>query len=168
MPTKLKPKEQLFCFYFARLRNSKEAAIKAGFPPLIAEHSGDNLLQRKSIVDCVKELSRQSEYDELLQATISGLSRLAFSPINDTVKLALLSKEQLETTIDELDLFHISEIKIPKDNTIEVKFFDRFKAFDKLIELVQASTGKQDANEFYKALEAGATLLNRDGNADGI
>lgn len=168
MPTKLKPKEQLFCYYYARLRNSKEAAIKAGFSPLIAEHSGDSLLQRKSISDCIKELSRQSEYDELLQSIISGLSRMAFSPINDAIKLALLSKEELETIVDELDLFHIAEIKIPKDNTIEVKFFDRFKAFDKLIELVQAGTGKQDANEFYKALEAGATMLNKDGTADGI
>ncbi len=163
MINKLKPKEQLFCYYYAQLRNCKEAAIKAGFGTLIAEFQGDRLLQRSDIAQAIKKISQQKEYDELLQSVIAGLNRLAFANTNDSVKLILKNREDLEQTIDTLDLFHIAEIKIPKENAIEIKFFDRFKAFDKLIELINTQTGKQDANEFYKALEARANILSQDG-----
>lgn len=168
MASKLKPKEQLFCFYYAKLQNSKEAAIKSGFSSFAPEMQGDKLLQRKDISDEINRLCRQQEYDDLLQSVIAGLKRLAFSNVNDSIKLVLKEKENLESLIDSLDLFSISEIKIPKDNSIEIKFFDRFKAFDKLIELVNSKNGKQDASEFYKALEKGASLISKEGNINGV
>lgn len=168
MVNKLKTKEQLFCFYYAKLQNSKEAAIKSGFSPLVAESHGDRLLQRKEITDAIHQLCKQQEYDDLLQSVIAGLKRMAFSNVNDSIKLVLKEKENLENIIDSLDLFPIAEIKIPKENAIEIKFCDRFKAFDKLTELINSQNGKQDASEFYKALETGASLLNKEGTANGV
>lgn len=168
MASKLKPKEQLFCFYYAKLQNSKEAAIKAGFPPMVAELQGDRLLQRKDITDEFHHLCKQQEYDDLLQSVIAGLKRIAFSNVNDSIKLVLKEKESLDSLLDTLDLFPIAEIKIPKENAVEIKFCDRFKAFDKLIELINSQNGKQDASEFYKALEAGASLLSKEGTSNGV
>ncbi|WMJ23722.1 hypothetical protein RBG61_03410 [Paludicola sp. MB14-C6] len=72
------------------------------------------------------------------------------------------NKEALQGQIEQLDLFHVAEIKIPKENAIEIKFFDRFKAFEQLTELMQLQTDAQEVNEFYKALELGAKSLNKD------
>lgn len=168
MASKLKPKEQLFCFYYAKLQNSKDAAIKSGFSTMVAELQGDRLLQRKDVADEIQRLCKQQEYDDLLQSVIAGLKRIAFSNVNDSIKLVLKEKNSLENLIDTLDLFPIAEIKIPKESAVEIKFCDRFKAFDKLIELINSQNGKQDANEFYKALEAGASLLSKDGSANGV
>lgn len=158
MTARLKPKEELFCYYYAKLRNSMEAAIKAGFPKFTAEIYGDRLLMRDVVKKRIREIGDHEQNDELMQCIISGLKRLAFSPTSDSIKLAVTNRDELN--IDKLDLFHVSEIKIPKENSIEIKFFDRFKAFDKLIELVEKNSGEKEACEFYKALEASAMTSN--------
>lgn len=165
---KLRPKEQLFCFYYAKLQNSKEAALKAGFSPLTAELQGDRLLQQDNIQAYIREIAKEQVYDDLLQKVISGLIRLAFSPTNDCVSLLLKNKQELMDKLDTLDLFTISEIKTPKDGCMEIKFFDRYKALDKLIELVQTQSNKSEANEFFQALEAGATLLKKGDMEHGV
>lgn len=165
---KLKPKEQLFCYYYAKLRNSKEAAIKAGFNCLIAERQGDKLLMESSIITIIEQINSKIQDDNLTQCVISGLKRLAFSTTNDSVKLMFTNRDDMKKIIDELDLFHVSEIKMPKENSIEVKFFDRFKALEKLSELALITSNKDDALEFYKALESSAASINENGGFDEI
>ena len=66
-----------------------------------------------------------------------GLTELAFGSCCDAVKL-----------------INVSEIKRPKGGGMEIKFFDRIKAFEKLIE----NDGERQENglSFYEALEKSA------------
>lgn len=166
-PKKLTKREMLFCFCYSKLQNSKEAAIKAGYLQNNAEIQSQRLLLRADINEQIQLYQRQAQSDELMQVIIAGLKRLAFSNSNDSLKLVFKDRDELQKAIDTLDLFHIAEIKIPKDNALEIKFFDRFKALEKLIELMQADSGKQETNEFYKAFEAGAKKLSSDCQARG-
>ena len=61
-----------------------------------------------------------------------------------------------------MDLFNISEIKRKKGGDIEIKFFDRIKALERLGDL-DASSGKGAGSSLYSAIEMGARAL---GEAD--
>lgn len=98
----------------------------------------------------------------MLSSIVTGLNRLAFASSADSLKLMLCDRDFLMSHLDELDLFHISEIKIPKEGAIEIKFFDRFKAFDKLLEISRFSEGNNNAAEFFTALEQSAKSLSED------
>ena len=80
-----------------------------------------------------------------------GLRRLAFGEIHDAVLLLFADESEILEKLGELDLFNISEIKRPKGGGMEIKFFDRIRALEKL---------KDSKNEtpaqplgFYRALE---------------
>ncbi len=154
MKAKLKAKEKLFCIYYQKLRNPKEAAIKAGYN-LLPELNGTKLLERKEITDCITELEEKSKKDELTLCAAAGLKRLAFGSIDDCIRLMFADFSDTDNTeqfIRTLDLFNISEIKKPKDGSLEIKFFDRFKALEKLLDIGNLHSG-EDLNGFYKALE---------------
>ena len=57
-----------------------------------------------------------------------------------------------------MDLFSVSEIRRPKDGSMEIKFFDRLKALEKLKENSQTESG---AASVYEAILAGARALNK-------
>lgn len=142
------------------MQNGKDAAIKAGYSPLLAEARAAKLLQRSDIQSLISEFSAQNADNKIMKSVISGLNRLAFASSADSLKLLLLNKERLIDEVDKLDLFHISEIKIPKDGAIEIKFFDRYKAFDKLMEIARFKSGSDDATEFFAALEKSAKSID--------
>jgi hypothetical protein len=50
----------------------------------------------------------------------------------------------------------VSEIKKPKEGALEIKFFDRFKALEKLAE---ETNDDKKSLPFYEALENGAKAL---------
>ena len=52
--------------------------------------------------------------------------------------------------ISSLDLFNVAEIKRPKDGALEIKFFDRIKALEKLE--AADNNEKQGVSDFYRAL----------------
>lgn len=81
-----------------------------------------------------------------------GLRRLAFGEIQDAVSLLFESDEGIIEKLPELDLFNISEIKRVKGGGMEIKFFDRLKALDKLGQVISTSD-KSQARSFYEALE---------------
>ncbi|MGN0522368.1 MAG: terminase small subunit [Eubacterium sp.] len=84
-----------------------------------------------------------------------GLRRLAFGEITDAVTLLFESEENILNTLGELDLFNVSEIKRPKGGGMEIKFFDRLKALEKLREVISSEEDKSPAS-FYNALEKSA------------
>ena len=59
-----------------------------------------------------------------------GYERLAFGSTSDAFRL-LMSEGELD--VQTLDLYNVSEIKKPKDGAMEIKFFDRLKALEKLV-----------------------------------
>ena len=61
--------------------------------------------------------------------------------------------------LGQMDLFMISEIKRPKDGAMEIKFFDRLKALEKL-ETRSLETGSADS--LFDAI--GRSAAGRDGD----
>lgn len=91
-------------------------------------------------------------WKKLRKAVEEGYRRLAFGPVGDAVKL-MMAGEDRELDYEELDLQNVAEIKRGK-GTVEVKFFDRLEALDRLAQLAREETGGTDS--FYAALSAGA------------
>lgn len=98
-------------------------------------------------------MSRRKKVTE--KEVCEGLRRLAFGEITDAVKLLYESEENIISALPTLDLFNVSEIKRPKGGGMEIKFFDRIKALEKLREMAQADSNGS-AGSFYEALEKGA------------
>lgn len=87
-----------------------------------------------------------------------GLRRLAFGDIQDAVTLLFETDENILNVLASLDLFNISEIKRQKGGGMEIKFFDRIKALDKLGEMI-GSDERHSAVSFYDALEKSANHI---------
>ena len=132
-------KEKMFCSYFVQLQNHKEAAIKAGYEPEKADVLGMKLLAQKEVQKQIDKIVFENQKNNLLQKSIAGFERLAFGSITDPIKL--LSDKSLENMKDasNLDLFNISEIKKSQNGTVEIKFFDRLKALEKIFEISKLS-----------------------------
>lgn len=88
-----------------------------------------------------------------------GFRRLAFGDIQDAVKLLFETEENILSSLPSLDLFNISEIKRQKGGGMEIKFFDRVKALEKLREITGADE-RQTALSFYDALEKSASRIS--------
>lgn len=74
----------------------------------------------------------------------AGYQRLAFGSICDAISL-LYKSDPSKEDLEGMDLFLVSEIKRPKDGSMEIKFFDRLKALENS---VQAVSMKQAQNSF--------------------
>lgn len=151
----LTEKEKLFCCNYTSNGNVKESALKAGYT-IDPEKAGIRLLSKKEIND---EVSRLYSFKKknLLHRAYSGYERLAFGSISDPIML-LFSENPTQKMLESMDLFNISEIKKQKDGGLEIKFFDRLRAIDKLQE--SSATNENEALPFYKALEEGAIAIN--------
>jgi hypothetical protein len=74
--------------------------------------------------------------------------------IADAVSLIYMDNPSAEE-LRNMDLFMISEIR-RKDNATEIKFFDRYKALNRLVDEDSAAT---QSVPLFEALEAGAEKL---------
>jgi len=149
----LSPKEWLFCQYYSRTRDARQAAAKAGYS-WRPERTGVRLLHRPEIQ---RELAAlQKKQGDHLGEVRAGLKRLAFEGIYDAVRLLYADEVPDTLTLEGMNLFGISEIKRPKTGGMEIKFFDRVKAFEKLSELCEGDPGQDAAKSFYEALESSA------------
>ena len=125
---------------------------------MFPEKNALKLLKRRDIAE---EIARIDKQREATQKDIAiGYRRLAFGCISDAVRL-LFSDEVSPEEIDKMDLFNISEIKRKKGGDIEIKFFDRLKALEKLEDLW--STQREDEeSSLFSAIEKGARALRDD------
>ena len=96
-------------------------------------------------------MPRKTKREKQIQ---EGLSRLAFGEISDAVSLLYMSDEEALKRLPELNLFNVSEIKRPKGGGMEIKFFDRIKACEKLSERLNVRENRDMS--FYEALEQSA------------
>lgn len=78
----------------------------------------------------VKPVKSEREWRE---DVLRRLERLARQKVNDGVKLAFLSQEDLEQ-IDRMDLSGLTEFRRHGNGAVEVKFVDRVAALEKLYE----------------------------------
>ena len=95
------------------------------------------------------------------QEVTEGYRRLAFGSVADAVKLILSDEPPCESELEKLDLTMVSDIKCPKGGGLEVKFFDRLKALDRLCELSNAASAGENS-DFLCALDRSARALRGD------
>lgn len=168
--TKLKPKrsgalkkeltekEKLFCDYYSKIRNGREAAARSGFR--FPEKTAAKLLKRKDILSLIAKNDKAKK--SCGADIIAGYHRLAFGCVSDAVRL-LFDDELTKDKIDGLDLFNVSEIKRQKGGAIEIKFFDRLKALEKL-SLFDEAGSVSGGNSLYYAIEKSAAALSEEEN----
>ena len=149
----LTSKEKLFCMLYAAGREPAEAAEKAGY--IFAEKNGLKLLRRDSIREEISRLQKQKKNES--HTLCQGYYRLAFGCISDAVRL-LFTEELTEKDIGQMNLFNVSEIKRKKGGDIEIKFFDRLKALDRLSEIILSDEEKSE-NSIFSAIEKGVKAL---------
>lgn len=149
---KLTKREQLFCLSFALYANAREAAAKSGYAN--PEKAGMKLMAKKEIRDEIgKLISKKTGNDEI----ICGLKRLAFGSVADCLKLILASNAE-SFDAENMDFFNIAEIKKPKGGGIEIKFFDRLKALEKLSQICE-NGDEESSMPFYEAIRKSAKAL---------
>ena len=155
----LSKKEIMFCYQYVKTGNSKEAAINSGYVTS-PEKMGEELLAKKEISDTIEKFFQKKKKDLIYKATI-GYERLAFGSISDCIKLLFSENFNLKE-LSKMDLFNISEIKKPKDGAMEIKFFDRIKALEKLEQIDSNHTNEK--MPFYLALENSVDSINNGKN----
>lgn len=153
----LTQKEKDFCRFFCFCKNPREAAAKAGF--VFPERAGLKLLAKNEIKQEVESL--KNEFERLADSA-DGLRRIAFGSVADAVKLAVLGAESVD--VEKLDLFSVSEIKMPKSGGIELKFYDRIKALEALGSLNRGT--EDDSAPFIEAIVKGSAALERAARSD--
>ncbi len=146
--TKLTKKELDFCRWYAQLRNTREASIRAGYTAF-PEHQGIKLLSKKAIQEQINSIEKENKTNSRTIET--GFERLAFGSISDAVKLILSAGELSSPDIERLDLFNVAEIKYTCGKGMEIKFFDRIKALEKL-QCLTTDDENNSALGFFEAI----------------
>ena len=142
---KLTAREREFCLSFMQSGDAQLSARRAGFRNPDSE--GERLLCNEKI--CA-ELERLSELRGRLLSALSviGYQRLAFGSAADAASL-LFEENPSRETLGKMDLFIVSEIRRPKDGAMEIKFFDRARALEKLASL---SMERESSGSLYDAI----------------
>ncbi len=156
---KLTKKELTFCYQYIKTGNSTEAARICGYKNS-PEKKGPELLAKDEIVQTIEKIFKEKKKDLIYKAT-TGYERLAFGNISDCIKLLFLENFN-PNDLEKMDLFNIAEIKKPKDGAMEIKFFDRLRALEKLEQIDMEQKG--DKEPFYHALEQGIKKFGDAGN----
>ena len=89
---------------------------------------------------------------ESRKAVLRQIRKLAESRVNDAVRLAFLSEEELGE-LAKLDLSAEAEFKRSSNGTVEVKFIDRLAALQWLMDRAEEDP---KAQRLYEALEGAA------------
>ena len=155
MKKKLTIKEKLFCRFFAATGNLRESATKSGYDNCPEKNAVD-LIERTEITDEIVKSKKYFQIDK--EDILNGYRRIAFGSITDCVKLLFLENESDINQLEKMDLFSISEIKRPRDGSLEIKFFNRLEALEKLSELT--ANDSNCAAPFYQALQKSALNLD--------
>ena len=102
------------------------------------------------------EISGRLREKSLANMAAAGYQRLAFGSICDAISL-LYKSDPSKEDLEGMDLFLVSEIKRPKDGSMEIKFFDRLKALEKLGAGGEHETG---AKQLFDAISNSARAVN--------
>lgn len=157
---KLTEKEKLFCSFYAQGGDARGCAARAGFT-LTPQRSAAKLLARDEIK---AEISKIEKERKTAYAAERGLYRLAFGSVTDALRLMLCSDEMTAEDIEKLDFFNVAEIKRPKGGGLEIKFYDRLKALERLEKLGSGEENPQSS--FIQALSEGAKLISEEDDGE--
>lgn len=146
----MRKREKTFCVYVAQGKSLEESSVLCGYD----ENRGISLITKPEIMNEITALLK-AKANLMKNLSVLGYQQLAFGGIADCISLVTeekVSKDELQN----MNLFMISEIKKPKDGAMEIKFFDRLKALEKLQDYLD---GESQCVPFYEALEKGAKAL---------
>jgi phage terminase small subunit len=127
--------------------NAYEAAVFAGASRAAAAFEGVKLLCSRSVRRKIAQV--RSEREEC--SAEQSLRRIAFGRVNDALKIAF-AEEVTPEMIEQADLYNVSEIRRIKGGGIEIKFFDRQKAAEKLIDIENERNGAANAENLISAI----------------
>lgn len=156
---RLSERERYFCRQYAATGNCREAAARAGYR-VLPEKAGLRLLERPEICERVQEYA-QKEREAGAERVRAGYERLAFGGVADAIRLLFLEEAPDLPALDAMELSCIAEIKRPKGGGMEIKFYDRLKALERLQQMQTES--RNEGGPFYEALERGAKALAEQG-----
>lgn len=156
----LSRREKRFCELYAEFGDSLRSAAGAGYDD--PEKAGGILLSRDDIISEVGRLY-EKRLKNARQRAYSGYERIAFGSVNDAVRL-LFENESFSGNGEGYDLFNVAEIKRPKEGALEIKFFDRLKALEKLEQYDRED--ERGSSDFYRALVSGLEKL-KNGSGEG-
>ncbi|MBR5773493.1 MAG: terminase small subunit [Clostridia bacterium] len=162
--TTLDEKEELFCQFFTLSCSPRESAARAGYTS--PEKTAIRLLSQEAVQKRLRTLFKENAKSCLNEQVIGGLKRLAFGSIADAVSLIFIEGDPSPRALEEMDLFCVSEIKRPREGALEIKFFDRLDALEKLAELSEKSDTESSV-PFYQAIEQGARAIGIAGDTLG-
>ncbi len=151
----LSSREKQFCVWYSRSRNPREAAVRSGY--LFPEKTALKLLRRKEVREEITRLDNQQSTTN--KDIAFGLNRLAFGCVSDAVSL-LFKDEVTDSDLEKMDLFNVSEIKRKKNGEMEIKFFDRLKALEKLTDITDMSSSDEENSIFHAIAKGAAALRN--------
>lgn len=152
---KMLESEKIFCEYFALCGDAVRAADFAGYEN--PKREGPHLLCRSDIRKRINAICETMIKSSQARACL-GYERLALGSVADAVKL-LYCDNPTDEELAKLDLMNVAEIKKPKDGAMEIKFFDRLKALEKLGEFDRES-GKKPSS-LFEAIKNGAKALEK-------
>ena len=155
--------EKMSCFDPGIYVENGRVYLYFGFCRSYAAELEADMLARKSVKKAIRKLDNEDIQNLCYVKT--GLSRLAFGSINDAAAL-LFAEEPTREEVLSADLFNVSEIKKVKGGGVEMKFYDRQKALEKLVELDPELKEVSAAQEFLNAVYAGSQDID-DMDMDG-
>ncbi|MDR1364440.1 MAG: terminase small subunit [Oscillospiraceae bacterium] len=150
-------KEEMFCRYFVNTGNIDQASVLSGFK----NHDiAQKLISKIEILEKIKKLYKEKQEIMMIKTNI-GYEHLAFGGINDAIKLIFSGNPSVDE-LNKMDFFNVSEIRRPREGAIEIKFFDRLKALEKL-ENVNLNFENKEL-PFYQALADGIKNFENSGS----
>lgn len=151
----MKKREKEFCRLTVVLGNPQTAAQRAGYRR--PDEVWPELLTREDVAAEIRRVTR--EVSKVFRDTLlCSVFRLMTADNNDAVRL--LYHEQIsDEEIREMNLSGVAEIKRAKDKSVEIKFFDRIKALDKLSELNGVVSDSASAGGLLEAMRLSAQAL---------
>lgn len=86
------------------------------------------------------------------ERVLEGLGQLAFGKVNDAVRLVFAEETPSPSVLARMNLFNVSSIKRVKGGGVEVQFFDRQKALERLYDYAHAGQHSSTAESLLEAL----------------
>lgn len=155
----LNARQKLFCHWFALTRDARGSAARCWkAPEKLAEAL--TLLETPAARSYLAEVEASMGGAGRLATAEEGYRKLAFGAITDAVRL-MFPAEGETLHIGEMDLFNIAKLSQAKGG-LEVTFFDRLAALDRLAAQQKEDSGQKDAFGFLEAVAAGAAAVGEE------
>ena len=158
----MKPKEKEFCRLTAICGDPERAAREAGY------RSADKWRRLICRADIAGEIRKNASTLRSIyrDTAMCGLYRMAFGKQSDALKL-LYRANPSDKELEAMDLTSVAEIKRTKEKSVEIKFFERVKAAEKLNTLFNSSEELNSSGGLIEAMTLAAQALGHSTGSEG-